>query len=166
MKQFLKKFKKFRLTAIVEGCAGVVSVITSILILVFYQTNLAIEKQVGRKGVETVFVNGFDGEPINGMIFFLAALLVIIFGIVAAYGSYPYIFKKDEKLEPNRALAWFGVTCGGFALIEFVFVLLMIMKAGSRHTIGLVISGVFLILAAIVQLLMIIPTLMVKPEKE
>ena len=166
MKKFLKKFKKFKLTAIVEACTGVVSVIASILILVFYQTNLAVEKQVGRKGVETVLVNGFNEQPINGMIFFLAALLAIIMGIVATYGAYPYIFKKDEKLDPNRALPWFGVACGGFALVEFIFTLMMIAREGSRHTIGLLVAGIVLILSAIVQLLMIIPTLMVQPEKE
>lgn len=181
MKKFLKKFKKFKLTAIVEGCAAVVSVITSILILVFYQTNnLVLKPSVGRKGPQETLVTGFNTEPILGMIFFLAALLAIVFGVVAVYGAYPYIFKKDEKLDPNRSLPWFGVACGGFALVEFVFTILMITMAknmyspdanevmleASRHTVGLLIAGIVLLLSAIVQLLMIIPTLMVQPEKE
>ena len=100
------------------------------------------------------------------MIFFLAGLLAIIFGIVAVYTSLPFIFKKQEKLEPNKLIPWFGVASAGFALVEVIFAFIMIAKPGSRNTIGVVIAAIFLILALVVQLLMIVPTLKVRVKKD
>ena len=163
MKQFLKKFKDFRLTAIVEAIAGAVAVVAALVILILYQTN---QTQFHDYDGSEYIVSGFVGEPIPGMIFFLAGLLAIIFGIVAAYTSLPFIFKKDEKLEPNKLIPWFGVVCAGFAIVEVIFAFIMIGKEGSRHTVGVLIAAVFLILALLVQLLMIVPTLKVRVNKE
>ena len=157
MKQFLKKFKNFRLTAMVEACAGLVSGIASIIIMILYQTN---------QTNGDVLVSGFFGEPIQGMIFFLAALLAVIVSIVVVYLSYPFIFKKDEKLDPNKALPWIGVGIAVLALIEFVFALIMAGKDGSRYTVGIIIADVFLLLAALTQLAMIVPTLKVRIDKD
>ena len=163
MKQFLKKFHNFRLTAMIEAIAGVVAVIAALVILILYQTN---QTQINDYDGSEIIVSGFVGEPIPGMVFFLAGLLAIIFGIVAAYTSLPFIFKKDEKLEPNKLIPWFGVACAGFALVEVIFAFVMIMKPGSRNTIGVIIAAIFLILALIVQLLMIVPTVKVRVKKD
>ena len=157
MKKLLKKFKDFRLTAIIEACAGVVLVVTALLILILYQTN---------QTHLNLIVPGFTGEPIAGMVFFLAGLLAIIFGIVTAYSSLPFILKKEEKKDPNKLIPWFGVTAAGFAIIEVIFSFIMVAKPGSRHTVGVIISAVFLILAIVVHLAMIYPTLKVRLSSE
>ena len=158
MRTLLKKFKKFKLTALIEGCAGLVSGIATIVTLVLYQTNLNyVSPRSGKEYIET----GFYGRPIEGMVFFLAALLSLIFAIVVVYGAYPHLFKKDEKLDPNKGLTWFGVTCAVFGLVEFVYSLIMVSLPGSRHSAGIIICAIFILLAAIVQLLMIIPALLV-----
>ena len=157
MKKLLKKFKNFKLTAIIEACAGVVTVASALVILILYQTN---------QTHLHLIVPGFTGEPIAGMVFFLAGLLAIIFGIVTAYSSLPFILKKDEKKEPNKLIPWFGVTAAGFAIIEVIFAFIMISKAGSRHTVGVIISAIFLILAIVTHLLMIYPTLKVRLSSE
>ena len=163
MKQFLKKFQNFRLTAFVEAIVGTVAVVAALVILILYQTN---QLQVHEYDGSEIIVSGFVGEPIPGMIFFLSGLLSIIFGIVAVYTSLPFIFKKQEKLEPNKLIPWFGVACAAFALIEVIFSFIMIGKPGSRNTVGVVIAAIFLILALIVQLLMIVPTLKVRVKKD
>ena len=162
MKQFLKKFKNFRLTAIIEACAGVVAVVAALVILILYQTN---QTRYGVDGTSVV-IPGFPGEPIAGMVFFLAGLLAIIFGVVTVYTSLPFIFKKDEKLDPNKLIPWFGVATAGFSFIEVIFAFVMIGKEGSRNTVGVIIAAVFLILALAVELLMIYPTLKVRVTKD
>lgn len=161
MKELLKKFKNFKLTAIIEACAGAVSVIAALLILIFYQTN---QTRYSPAGV--THIPGFPGEPIAGMVFFLAGLLAIIFGVVTVYACLPFIFKKEEKLEPNRLIPWFGVTTAGFSLIEVIFAFVMVSKEGSRHTVPVIIVSVFLILALVVHLLMIYPTLKIRLAKD
>lgn len=163
MKQFLKKFQNFRLTAIVEACAGAVGVIAALLILIFYQTNQS-KPTLGGDGV--ILIPGFPGEPLVGMVFFLAGLLAIIFGVVATYTSLPFIFKKDEKLEPNKLIPWFGLVAAFFALIEVIFAFVMISKDGSRHTVGVIVTAIFLILAMLVQVFMIYPALTVRIKKD
>lgn len=159
MRKLLKKFKNFKLTALIEGCAGLVSGIATIVILVLYQTNLFyVSPRSGKEYIET----GFYGRPIEGMIFFLAALLSLIFAIVVVYGAYPHLFKKDEKIDPNKGLPWFGVTCAAFAIVEFVYSIIMIGLPGSRHSVGILIAALFLLLSAVVQLLMIIPSVLVE----
>ncbi len=160
MKQLLKKFKNFRLTALIEGIVGIVSGLSTIVILILYQTNLLYVFPSGKQQIET----GFFDEPIVGMVFFLSALLAIIFAIVVVYGSYPFVFKKEEKLDPKPSLTWFGVTCAVFSIVTFVFSLLMIAKPGSQHSVGILIAAIFLLLAALVQLLMIVPALLVRVE--
>lgn len=96
------------------------------------------------------------------MIFFLAALLSLIFAIVVVYGAYPHLFKKDEKIDPNKMMPWFGVTCAVFAIVEFVYSIIMIGLPGSRHSVGILIAALFLLLSAVVQLLMIIPSVLVE----
>ena len=162
MKQFLKKFKEFRLVAFIEAIAGAVGLVAALLILIFYQTN---QTRLGLDGNE-VIIPGFPGEPIAGMVFFLAGLLAIIFGVVVVYSCIPFIFKKDEKLDPNKLIPWFAVVAAAFSLIEVIFGFVMIGKAGSRNTVGVVIASIFLILALLVQLLMIYPTLRVRLKED
>ena len=162
MKQFLKKFKDFKLTAYIEAITGAVAVIAALLIMILYQTN---QTRLNPDG-SPILIPGFPGEPIMGMIFFLAGLLAIIMSIVAVYSSLPFIFKKDEKLTPNKAIPFFGAVAGGFALIEIIFTFLMAFKEGSRHTVGLIIFAIVLLLAAAVQLLMLYPALTVRVKKD
>ena len=162
MKQFLKKFKDFKLTAYIEAITGAVAVIAALLLMILYQTN---QTRLNPDGTP-VLIPGFPGEPLMGMIFFLAGLLAIIMSIVAVYSSLPFIFKKDEKLTPNKLIPYFGAVAGGFAIIEIVFTLLMAFKEGSRHTVGLLIFAVVLLLAAAVQLLMLYPALTVRVKKD
>ena len=93
MKNLLKKFRDFRLTAKIEGCLGLVSAICSLALLLFYQFN-----QVDPEDPSKI-VTGFNGEPILGMMMFLFGLFALIFSIVVVYTSYPFIFKKEEKLD-------------------------------------------------------------------
>ena len=162
MKQFLKKFKNFRLTAYIEAIVGLVAVVTALIILILYQTN---QTRLGLDGNE-VIIPGFPGEPIAGMVFFLAGLLSIIFGIVAVYSSLPFIFKKDEKLEPNKLIPWFGAVSALFSLIEVIFAFVMIGKEGSRNTVGVIVTSIFLILALVLQLLMLYPALTVRLKED
>lgn len=162
MKQLLKKFKNFRLTAIIEAIVGVVAVVASLVILILYQSN---QTRIGYDG-NAVLVTGFDGEPLPGMVFFLSGILCIIMSIVAAYTSLPFIFKKDEKLEPNKAIPYFGAAAGFFALIQVIFAFVMITKPGSRHSVGVVIFSVVLLLALICQLAMLYPAIKVRIKKD
>ena len=171
MKKFLKHFKKFKLTALIEGCAGVVSIVTSIVILILHQTVFSRDFGTPEKP-KIVTYTGFYNQPIIGMIFFLSALLVIIFGIVTVYTAYPFLFKKDQKQEPKKIITWWGVTTGGFGLITAIFTFVMAFNQPSNaamvkhHTVGLIVCGILLLLATIVQLLMIAPRLLVRIEKE
>lgn len=163
MRKLLKKFKNFKLTALIEGIAGLVSGIATIVILVLYQTNLEYHYINKWTGEEKVLIEtGFYGRPIEGMVFFLAALLALIFAIVVVYGAYPHLFKKDEKIEPNKMMPWFGVTCAAFSIVEFVYTVIMIGSPYSRHTAGILVAAIFLLLSVIVQLLMIIPSVLVE----
>ena len=162
MKQLLKKFKNFRLTAFVEAITGAVAVIGALLLLILYQTN---QTRLNPDG-SAILIPGFPGQPIPGMIFFLAGLLAIIFAVVAVYTSLPYIFKKDEKIDPNKLIPWFGVASAGFSIIEIIFAFIMIGKEGSRNTVGVIIFSIVLLLAVAVQLLMIYPTFKVRVEKK
>ena len=162
MKQFLKKFKNFKLTAIVEACLGVVGVLAALVLLILYQTN---QTRYNPDGSE-VLIPGFPGEPIVGMVFFLAGLLAIIFSIVAVYTSLPFIFKKDVRLEPNRLIPFFGAIAGGFSLLEVIFAFVMIGKEGSRNTTGVIIAAIFLIIALCGQLLMLYPALKVRVKED
>ena len=171
MKKFLKCFKNFKLTALIEACAGVVSIVASIVILILHQTVFSRDFGTPEKP-KIVTYTGFYNQPIIGMVFFLSTIFVIIFGIVTVYTAYPFLFKKDSKLEPKKVITWWGVTTGGFGLITAIFTFVMAFNQASNtamvkhHTVGLIIAAVFLLLATIVQLLMIAPRLMVRIEKD
>ena len=171
MKKFLKHFKKFKLTALIEACAGVVSIVTAIVILILHQTVFYRDFGTPEKP-KIVTYTGFYNQPIIGMVFFLSALFVIIFGIVTVYSAYPFLFKKDAKLEPKTIITWWGVTTGGFGLITAIFTLIMAFNQSSnaamvkQHTVGLIICAVVMFLASAVQLAMIAPRLLVRIEKE
>ena len=162
MKQFLKKFKDFRLTAIIELCLGAVSVVAALVILILYQTN---QTRINTDGTE-VIISGFPGEPIPGMIFFLAGLLSIILGVVAAYSSIKFIFNKDATKEPNKLIPYFGAASGVFSIVEVIFAFVMIGKEGSRNTIGVTIAAIVLILALVLQLLMLYPAIKVRLKED
>ena len=99
MKQLLKKFKNFRLTAIIEAILGAVVVIAALVLLILYQSN---QTRFNPSTGEMINIPGFPGQPLAGMVFFLAGLLAIIFGVVAVYTSLPFIFKKDEIFKMGR----------------------------------------------------------------
>lgn len=160
MKTFLKKFRSYKLVATIEGIAGLVGLIAALVLLILYQTN----NTWVIDGAEQVVV-GFHDKPIDSMIFFLSGILSIIFGIVCAYVSLPYVFPKDKK-DPNKFLPWFGVAEGVFSLIEIIFAFIMISFPGTRHSPFVVLTSIFLLLSALVQLLMIYPTLRVRIRKE
>lgn len=162
MKQFLKKFKDFKLTAKVEACLGFVSVVAALVILILYQTN---QTRLNTDGSE-IIISGFPGEPIVGMVFFLAGLLSIILGVVALYSSVKYIFNKDATKEPNRLIPYFGAISALFSIVEVIFAFVMISKEGSRNTIGVIIAAIFLILALVLQLLMLYPAIKVRLKED
>lgn len=160
MKAFLKKFRSYRLVATVEGIAGLVGLIAALVLLILYQTN----NTWVIDGSEQIVV-GFHDKPINSMVFFMAGLLSVIFGVVCAYVSLPYVFPKDKK-DPNKFLPWFGVAEAAFSLIEIILAFVMISFPGSRHSGLVVVVSIFLLLSAAIQLLMIYPTLRVRIRKE
>ena len=160
MKNFLKKFRSFRLVASVEGIAGLFGAISALLLLIFYQTN----NSWVIDGAEQITI-GFHDQPINSMMFFMAGLISVIMGVVAAYSSYPYIMPKDKR-EPNKFIPWFGVAEAIFSLIAIVYSFVMISYAGSRHSAGIAIFSIVLLLVSAVQLLMIYPTLKFRIRKE
>ena len=160
MRELLKRFRSFRLVTIVEGSLAALGVIAALLLLILYQTNSTAEID----GVETVVV-GFHNQPIPSMFFFLSGIMSIIFGVVVAYTSYPFILAK-EKREPNKLIPWFAVAQAAFSLIEIILAFVMISFPGSRHSGLVVVVSIFLLLSAAVQLLMIYPTLRVRIRKE
>lgn len=160
MKNLLKKFRDFRLTAMIEGCLGLLSAICSLALLLLYQFN-----QVDPEDPSKI-VTGFNGEPILGMMMFLFGLFALIFSIVVVYTSYPFIFKKEEKLEPNKALVWFGVTIAVLSILFVVFAFMMVGRPGSRYTVGVIIVSIFSLIASIGQLAMMYPALTVRIEKQ
>ena len=163
MKQLLKKFKNFRLTAIIEAILGVVVVIAALVLLILYQTN---QTRYNPATDEMNNIPGFPGNPLAGMVFFLAGLLAIIFAVVAVYTSLPFIFKKDEKLEPNKLIPYFGAASGVFALVEVIFAFVMTTLEGSRHTVPIIIFAVVLILGLVCQLAMLYPAITVRIVKD
>lgn len=163
MKQLLKKFKNFRLTAIIEAILGVVVIIAALVLLILYQTN---QTRFNPSTGEMINIPGFPNQPLAGMVFFLAGLLAIIFGVVAVYTSLPFIFKKDEKLEPNRLIPYFGAASAVFSIIEVIFAFLMTGIEGSRHTVGIIVVSIILILGLICQLAMLYPTITVRIVKD
>lgn len=189
MKKLLKSFKNFRLTAYIEAAAGAISVIAGFVLLILYQTNLLrVKKVAGKSEYYELLMTGFKGgnvrlpgfegapglehtvqvtaQPIAGMMIFLMGILTIIFGIVAVYASLPYIFKRHEKLEANRALPWFGVAAAIFLFIEIMFAFVMIGIPGSRNNVGVILVSILGFIAIAVQLAMIYPTLTVRINKE
>ena len=163
MKQFLKKFKDFRLTAIIEICLGAISIVAALVILLLYQTN---QTRINAVDGSEIIISGFPGEPIAGMIFFLAGLLSIIFGVVAFYSSIKFITNKDATKEPNKLIPYFGAVSAVFSIVEVIFAFIMIGKEGSRNTIGVIIAAIFLILALVLQLLMLYPAIKVRLKED
>lgn len=163
MKQLLKKFKNFRLTAIIEAIVGVVVIVAALVLMILYQTN---QTRFNPSTGEMINIPGFPGSPISGMIFFLAGLLAIIFSVVAVYTSLPFIFKKDEKLEPNKLIPYFGAVSAVFALVEVIFAFIMTTLEGSRHTVPIIIFAIVLIVGLICQLAMLYPAITVRIVKD
>ena len=160
MRELLKRFRSFRLVTIVEGSLAALGVIAALLLLILYQTNSTAEID----GVETVVV-GFHNQPIPSMFFFLSGIMSIIFGVVVAYTSYPFILAK-EKREPNKLIPWFAVAQAAFSLIEVIFSFVMVAQPISLHTPGIIICAVLLTISLLGELCMIYPVLTVHLRKE
>lgn len=150
MKEFIKKFKNFKLVALLEMIFGGVGVLAALVLLILYQTNTYIS--------ETESAVGFYNQPFPGMVFFLAGLISIILGVVVVYSAIPFIFSK-EKRDPNRFLPWFGVAQAAFSLVQTIFAFIMISQENSRHSVLVIIFSILLIASLVPELLMIYPTI-------
>ena len=200
MKQLLKKFKNFRLTAIIEAILGAVVVIAALVLLILYQSN---QTRFNPSTGEMINIPDFPGQPLAGMVFFLAGLLAIIFGVVAVYTSLlklemqnklkkfirnindilfscwdqlnnlllgiNNILKDSQDIllpKLNRLIPYFGAASAVFSIIEVIFAFMMTGIEGSRHTTGIIVVSIILILGLICQLAMLYPTITVRIVKD
>ena len=172
IQEFLKKFRNFRLYAWIVGIAAALGAISSLMILILHQNFLFNEE--GERMV------GFTGRQIEAMVFFVAGLIALILGIVVAYLSYPYIFKRKERLEPNKALVWLGVAQGGLTLVQVIMTFIMVNvpevidygtiefvpTCDGTIKVFLIVFAVLGLLVSIVEFALIYPTLTVRLADE
>ncbi len=156
MKELIKKLNNFRLSASLISIGAVVEIIVAVLYLALYQTNGITTDVDGAESITTALY-ATDVKAF-GMVYFIAAFVLIIVGVTLIYKAVPFIFPKSKET-PIRSLGWLFLAESVLLLLMTIISIAFISKEVSRHTVGYVLLIVVALLANIYSGLWIYPTL-------
>lgn len=143
MKELLKKLNNFRLSSLIMAIVGVFGSLIGVgLLFAFSFSHVAREAGMRKSSMTTI---AFWDNRVAGMVFFIAALVAIILGIVVAYLAMAYILPK-QKLEPKRSFGWILLAENVVLVIDLVLIFVLL------NTEETVIPAVWAILAALIVL--------------
>lgn len=159
MHEFIKKLTKtlnnYQITARLMMIAGLITIITNILLFVCYQ--LSGGMQEGDAGV-MVQITAFNDAKVVGMIYFLFAIVSIILGIAIVYAAMPYAFPKD-KMNPNKALPWLHVANGALQFALMIMTIYLLATETSQMAVGFVIALIIGFIGVVCSLFFLFPGL-------
>ena len=151
---FKDKLLNFKFLSILIMCAGILSVISAALFLVFFQ--LA-RMYMGGDGSEPAVVD----DQIIGFIMFLVAVGTVVMGIINAYTSYPFIVNRD-KLSPKKSHGWMSLALGILDLAVAIFGLINLLLRPASPAVYWIVVMILGVISACSSAILLFPALNVK----
>lgn len=163
LKPIIKKLNNFKLTALLATIGGLVGLLLTVLLFIFYSRS-GVDPSTGN--VVPAFFGGITpaapkGNPslyIVGMVYFLFLIVSTILCIVIIYLSFPYLFPRDV-MSPKKALPWLVVSEGALHFALIIMTIFLLIIEDSRMKVGFIIYIILGALFLIYSLLFILPGL-------